>query len=552
MREEFENKSITEIQKELEKLERLKAYKIQKGMESGDFSQYLEASNAIEKAKAAKNPEPKSWLLTPPDQPSAHNGFKESNRYHGLSFHTLRRMGDIWIVKDIVNTRIDQISDYLNFTNDTQKEGYTIRRKPDLFGNESTGMPSRQDQKRIADIVRFLENSGNNSKWSQHDDLLSFARKIMTDSMTLDQATAEIVRNKGGELNNYIALDSAFIRQLDTDDPTLRNNYKDWVKVIDGEEFLPRFGYVHNNMIQRNKATGELMVYYPWELAYGVRNKSTNVYRYGYGTSEIETAMEVITWILWGFQYNGNFFKQGSQPKGFVNIKSGGGDNTVLEDFKQQWRTMMTGVQNSHRTAVFEGIDLEWVDLQKGNREMEYHQWVEFLLVIFCSIYRIDPSEMGFSFANQSQVFGQDGQKERLQHSKNKGLKPLLVFLQKFINRYIVSELDSEFEFVFTGIDVENEDAQVELDSKKLNAGMVSQEDMFEKYSGRKVNPDKDTILNQVYQQAKQGGGAEMNAMVDKMGQDGETENPFDEYKKSADENPFAKSALDYLEKTLN
>jgi hypothetical protein len=213
-------------------------------------------------------------------------------------------------------------------------------------------------------------------------------------------------------------------------------------------------------------------------------------------------------------------------------------DNTTLNEFKQSWREMVTGTANSHKIPVFEGIDLEWHDLQKGNREMEFNKWMEFLLVIFCSLYRIDPSELGFNFAAASTIFGQDGQKERLKHSKSKGLKPLLIFLQDIINKYIVSELNPEYSFKFTGIDIEDEDDQVTLDDKKLKAGVVSFESMFEKYMGRKFNPKSDTILNQVFQQAqqaKQFGGEGMNEMVDdENGTKGQgMQNPFEEFGKA-------------------
>ena len=135
---------------------------------------------------------------------------------------------------------------------------------------------------------------------------------------------------------------------------------------------------------------------------------------------------------------------------------------------------------------MFQGMDLEWIDLQ-SNRDMEFTQWLEFLIIMFCSVYTIDPSELGFNFKQQAQIFGQEGQQARLDHSKNKGLKPLLRFLESIINKFIVSELDEGLEFSFTGIDTEDEAAQVDLDSKKLTAGMISFESAFEKYEGEKI-----------------------------------------------------------------
>lgn len=248
---------------------------------------------------------------------------------------------------------------------------------------------------------------------------------------------------------------------------------------------------------------------------------------------------------------------QGSQPKGFINIKNPDISNSTLQEFRQAWTQTMAGYQNSHRTPVINGIDLEWVDLQKlSNRDMEFNEWIKFLIIMTCSVYRIDPSELGFNFKESQQIFGQDGQRERLKHSREKGLKPLLIFLQGVITKYIVSELDENYEFAFTGIEVEDEEAQVKLDSEKLSSGMISMQDIFKKYNGRDFDPEKDIILNQVYQGMKQ--AEEQNKMfgASQPGQqpegvpEGDEEDPFAQYK-SFNENPIMKPAVDYYLKNL-
>jgi len=311
-----------------------------------------------------------------------------------------------------------------------------------------------------------------------------------------------------------------------------------------------------NSQIVKHPTTGSPIIYYPWELGYGVRNKTTNVRKNGYGVSEMETLMDLVTYILWGVQYNGNFFKQGSQPKGFMNVKGGNVDNTTLNEFRTAWRQTMSSVSNSHKLPVIQGMDLEWIDLQSSNRDMEFNQWLEFLIIMFCSVYTIDPSELGFNFRQQAQMFGQEGQQARLDHSMNKGLKPILRFLEGIINKYIVDELDSTLEFSFTGVDTEDEAAQVELDGKKLAAGMVSFEGMFQKYEGEKYDEKKHTILNQVFQQAqqaKQFGGEESNAAVDEMtGEEDEgAQNPFAQFEKAGQNDPIIAESLKYIEKAF-
>ena len=494
-----------------------------------------------------------SVFFDPNDLSGNGKGFKDSRGI--LSFETLRKMGDLWIIRAIVNTRIEQIQNFLHFSEDEQKEGFTIRRKKGLFKDRDEEELSEEDKKKIENIVKFLERGGWTEKWDNVDDLQTFVRKITFDSLTLDQLAFEIVRNRNWELNKFRAVDASMIRFLDSVDPRQRESLEDYRY----RGYLPRYCMVWDELILKNPITKEPILYYPWELGFGIRNKSSNIRRNGYGTSELETLVEIITWILWGMQYNGNFFSQGSQPKGFINVKNANISNSTLNEFRQAWSQTMKGVQNSHRVPVINGIDLEWIDLQKNNRDMEFNEWLKFLIIISCAVYRMDPTELGFQFKDQAQIFGQDGQKQRLQHSREKGLKPLLIFLQNIITEYLVSELNEDFEFVFTGIEVVDEEAQVKLDKDKLEMGMVAMQDIFKKYSGREFDPENDIILNQVYQtaqatkQQQEMYGASVPGESEEEGvpMDEEMEeNPFDKYK-SFSNDPIMGPAIDYYRKNL-
>lgn len=522
--------------------------KLQAALNSNDAGEIMKANLYLGEI----NRQPtriQSVFFDPNDISGNGRGFKDSKGV--LSFSVLRRMGDIHIVKSIVSTRVEQIMNFMDFSEDEQKEGFTIRKKKSLFSTGDEKL-TNEDKKKISKIVDFLEKGGWTDKWDNVDSLQEFVSKIMSDSLTLDQLAFEMVRNRMWELQKFRAVDASLIRFLDSVDPRQREGFEQYRF----KGHLPRYCMVWDEMILHNPITKEPILYYPWELGFGIRNKTSDVRRNGYGVSELETLVEIITWILWGLTYNGNFFKNGSQPKGFINIKNPNISNSTLQEFRQAWTQTMVGVNQSHRTPVINGIDLEWIDLQKlSNRDMEFNEWTKFLIIMACSVYRIDPSELGFNFKESQQIFGQDGQRERLKHSREKGLKPLLIFLQGIITKYIVSELDENYEFAFTGIEVEDEEAQVKLDSEKLSSGMVSMQDIFKKYNGRDFDPEKDIILNQVYQGMKQ--AEEQNKMfgASQPGQQPEgvpenEEDPFAQYK-SFNDNPIMKPAVDYYLKNL-
>lgn len=528
--------------------------RLQKSLTSESFEEVMKAQAFIaeqqKNGRRAPQPEIKSILWNPSEIGFNGKGYRDPN--NGISFGTLNRMGEIFIVKAIINTRIEQVQNFLKYSLDDQKPGYQIRYKKSP-GSEDKEL-NEKDKKIVDYIVKFLEEGGENDKWECEDNFQEFTRKVLRDSLVLDQMTFELVRARNMNLKKYRAVDAALIRQLDTNDP----RYAQMFENFRWHGYLPRYAMVWDGQIIRHPVTNEYVVFYPWELGYGVRNKTTNVLRNGYGCSELETLIEIVTWILWGMQYNGNFFKQGSQPKGFINVKNGNIDQGTLNEFRQDWKQTMSTVYNSHKIPVIQGIDLEWIDLQQTNRDMEFTEWIKFLLVIACAVYRMDPSELGFQFQDAARIFGQEGQKERLDHSRQKGLIPLLVFYQNVLNKYIISEIDDRLELVFTGIEIEDEAAQVELDKKKSEAGFVSLEDMFEKYSGRKFNPEKDTILNTVYQSAqsnKMMGGEGMNQIVDdEEGKDSPktAQEAIDQMlvEKSMD-NPILGKALEFIDSQL-
>lgn len=526
--------------------------RLEKALRSENVEDVLKAQAFIaqqEKNGRAVKPDIKSILWNPSDIGFNGRGYRDPN--NGIPFTTLQRMGDIYIIKSIINTRIEQIQNFLRYSDDDQKPGFQLRYKRVVGGGVKE--VSKKDMKVVEGLVRFLEDGGENDKWSSEDNFQDFTRKVIKDSLCLDQMCFEVVRSRNMKVNKFRAVDAALIRQLDTDDP----RYASMFEQYRWHGYLPRYAMVWDSQIIRNPATDELVVYYPWELGYGIRNKTTNVFRNGYGCSELETLIEVVTWILWGMQYNGNFFKQGSQPKGFINVKNSNIDQGTLNEFRQDWKQTMSSVYNAHKIPVIQGIDLEWVDLQQSNKDMEFTEWIKFLFVVTCAVYRIDPSELGFQFQDAARVFGQDGQKERLDHSQKKGLFPLLIFFQNIINRYVISEIDDRFEFVFTGVDIKDESAQIEIDKKKLDAGVVSLEDMFRKYSGRELDPEKDTILNSIYQTAqsnKMMGGEDMNGAVDEMnGEGGNGDFDIaDMLMQKSQGNPILGKALEFIDNQLS
>jgi hypothetical protein len=530
-------KSLPELKNKKEELQLLELHLIEKSLRSDDPRQYVEAKTYIKNIEDKKKNDLRSFSFSPEFNYYTGQGFKYKPA--GLNNDLLRNMSSTPQIKAIINTRIEQAGNFNQFTTDLQKPGWTIAKRSGLFDTEEKELTS-QEKRQIEAIVMFLQRGGNVGKWD-FDGWETFTRKLYEDSWAIDQGTFEIAVDRMGRPNSFDVYDGTTFYLAEHNARDEKDLEKLDAYMING--YLPKYVQVFQNKVYRE--------YYPWELCFGVRNANTSYRLNGYGLSENEVLIQVITWMLNSNQYNGNFFQQGSNPKGILNFKDNV-NTTKLDEFKQAWGNTLSGVKNSHKLAAISGGNLEWINMQLSNRDMEFHKWTEFLTVQACTVFRIDPDEVGFHLENSKGMFGQDGQKERIKHSKEKGLEPFMKFWQRKFTKYLVGPLTNDaYEFKFTGLEPDDEEAILERDVKVLTNGGMSVQDFFMKHSNRDLDLNKDILLNQIllqYKQLEQVGDPESNQAVD------ENAGVFDEFEANKgggeeDKDPFAKALNHYMDK---
>jgi hypothetical protein len=531
-------KNLKELQSKQFELEKLEMFLIEKSLNSNSPQAYIEAQSYIKGIEEKKKNNLRSFTYSPTLPYFSGQGYKYKPQ--GLSSELLRVMSNTPQIRAIINTRIEQAENFGDFRIDNQVPGWTVAKKKGLFDTGDKELTNKEKQE-IEYVVKFLESGGTGDGWN-FEGWETFTRKLYNDSWSLDQGVFEVAIDRTGKPISFECYDGGtfYIAEHNEHNANL-DAYK-----ING--YLPRYVQVFGNVKQNE--------YYPWELCFGVRNASSSIHLNGYGLSEMEVLIQVITWMLNSNQYNGNFFQQGSNPKGILNFKDNVSDET-LNGFKQNWRNTLSGTNNSHKLAAISGGNLEWINMQLTNRDMEFNEWNQFLTIIACTVFRIDPSEVGFNVGVGNSVFGQDGQKERLRHSKEKGLEPFLKFWQRKITKYLVAPLTGgKYEFKFTGIEPDDEDAALEKDIKVLSSGGMSVQDFFMKYSGRELDTNKDMLLNSIalqYKQMQQNGTPEANQSVDEYS-DESYNNPYTQeplQDKSEKSDPFNKSLNLYLDKFI-
>lgn len=531
-------KQLETVELAQKKLEFKRMSIIEKAAKSDNPDDMIAAANAISQINKINETPAKTFFIDPLEF-SANLGYKD--KPFALTYTTLKRMAGTPVINAIIKTRKNQIADFAEPQSDRYSTGFIIRKK----NKNGIELKMSKKDKEIANyITDFILNCGVETNWTG-DDFDTFIRKIVDDSLIYDQMTFECIRNKKGQLQRFIATDASTFRMAET---AFRDDYENpyfqhsgsglWFNrnIIESKSKPIKGYYPEYVQIYQNRVVTE---YYPWELCFAVRNPTTSIYSNGYGVSELEELINVVTSMLWGDEYNRKFFSQGSAPKGLLRVK-GGMSETAVQQFKQQWQAMITGVMQSWKTPVVQA-DIDWIDLQKNNRDMEYSSWMEYLIKLACAIYSIDPSEIGWDISRSGGNSGlfEASQAERLQHSKDKGLYPMLKFIQRKLNKYVVEQINPDFELVFMGLNGMTIEKELDMDIKKLQSFMTLNE-IREKWDLPEVETGGDVIENSIYfqalsqakqqeMQAQQGGGM--------FGGQGDWGN--EEQSQNEEENPF-------------
>lgn len=442
-------------------------------------------------------------------------GFKD--RTYSLSYDVLKRIPEqLSVIAAIIQTRVYQISSFAAPFRLTKSLGFEVKHKdPAHYVTDS-------EREMIASIEQFIYNCGHpdenphNEHMVRRDDFETFLKKVVRDSLMYDQLCFEIVPNRKGEPYEFMAVDASTMRYAAVLNADEKTNWMERNGMAQEQNSSSPYRIPNNNNTQmprsKNFRPAYVMVidgqpveaFSRDEMAFGIRNPRTDLTIQGYGLSELELLISTITAHLYAEEYNRRFFMQGSSPKGILNFKGDEMTPDMLEGFRRQWRDNVQGVENSWKTPIMQSEGVEWIDLHKTNSDMEYNQWMEYLIKVSCAVFQIDPAEINFDLAggvSQTPLF-ESSSEWKLKASRDKGLKPLLRFIAKLINDYIVSKIDDRFTFDFVGLDELSEQEKHELRMEQLQSYMTLNE--IRAAEDLPPLPHGDMPMNPTYIQAKQ------------------------------------------------
>jgi hypothetical protein len=442
----------------------------------GGDSEETPESAPVPTDKATKEPKALFW---DPFAIIEQLGFRE--RPTSVSYMTLRAI--LWrmpIVQAIIQTRVTQVAGFSQPVKDRYENGFKLKLR------DIEAEPTGADKKWVQQMTTLIQRTGVTGNPRGRDAFETFLKKFTFDSLVFDQACFEVVPNRKKQPAEWYAVDATTMRLADSSS----------AYVDEDKDKEVRYVQVYDGAV--------ISEYTQEELCFGVRNPRTDIRTYGYGTSEMEMLVTTITAMLWAWDYNRNAFAQGSVQKGLLNFK-GAIPDKQMKAFRRHWYSMLSGVENAWRTPILNADDVQWLPMNSSNRDMEYNAWMDFLIKVACSMYLIDPVEVNFKYGNTGQrsAMGETHNRDKIIDSKERGLKPILRFIERCLNQYIVWPINEAFEFKFQGLDQDTRDELADRNMKLVKSTRTVNELRAEDDLPPIPGKTGDLILDPVFWQAK-------------------------------------------------
>jgi len=358
-------------------------------------------------------------------------------RPSNFSFDMMRSMVDQTpVLAAVIMTRQRQVKRFCRVAEGGQGFGYNIRLRDPAA---KLGNTERQ-------TIQLLEGFFTNCGWESNprqrarlkrDNFSGFMSKLVRDSLIMDSAAieTEYKRDRSRGLDGLYAVDGSTIR------------------------LCSEVGYQGDDeLFALQVVEGQIRAAYTYDdLIYVPRNPRSDVLVGGYGHSETELLIRVVTGFLNALTYNNSYFDKNAIPKGMLHL-SGDYSQDDLSAFKRYWNSMVRGINNAWTLPVMVSKNQEskasFENFGVDVNEMMFSKWMTFLTAIICAIYGIAPDEINFeSFSNGPSSLSGSDTEEKIVNSKDKGLRPLLAHFEDLFTDYVVAEFGDKYVFRWSGLD---------------------------------------------------------------------------------------------------
>jgi len=398
-----------------------------------------------------------SWDINPSDLRASYSEIEVGQSSHpgtaGLDFQTLRSMARVPVISAIIQTRINQVAEFATPCKDPYSIGYRIRLR------DADEQPTPKQKKEMRELSRWVQTCGD-PRIPGATNFEHFLRMVLRDSLIFDQACFEVVKTKGGNVAGFVAVDASTIRRAKATEPERRKG---------------RRNATSNSFVQvlNNKVVAK---FDDDELCFGIRRPRSWMSVSGYGYPELEELINVVTNLVNAESFNAANFTHGMHVAGILAVKSKM-NPSLFRSFRREFYAMLSGAHNAKKTPIIQldpenKEELQSVNMSNNNKDMEFSQWISWLLKISCTIYSMDPAEISFVYGSegQSHSLNEKSPMDRVLASKERGLRPLIRSVERWMNEFIIQKAYPDYCIEFAGFDARTEDAKLEFDIKTVKS----------------------------------------------------------------------------------
>jgi len=291
---------------------------------------------------------------------------------------------------------------------------------------------------------------------------------IIEDLMVLDAVALEKRKNLGGGMYGLLPIDAATIK--------IRT---------DSSGRTPEPPEVAYQQVIRGNISAEFTAD---EMYYGMLNPRTST---PYGLAPLETLVMTVNSALKSSLLNLEYMTEGNVPEGFYTVPKEW-TATQIREFQEIFDSAIAGDGSANSRIRFmpEGT---YTPTHKVD-DMRYKEFSEWLMKITCSVFDVQPIEIGFE---PKQGLGGAGFSEGQDIITNrKAIIPLANFMKDIWDRVIQEELGySDLEFRFEGLEYKDPKNEAEVNEILIRSGQVTVDEIRGQQQKDPLGVDKPFVL---------------------------------------------------------
>lgn len=270
-----------------------------------------------------------------------------------------------------------------------------------------------------------------------------FQDTLIEDLLVLDAACAYKQRDRAGNILYYMPVDSSTIKlRVDEQGNTPEPPEPAYIQYVNGNK------------------TGEFTAD---EMIYEMMNPRTET---PYGLAPLESLILIVTSALKGTLYNLAFLTEGNVPEGIMSMPEGWSTKQISE-YADYWDALISGDQGQQRKVKFAPGGSTYTATNKIT-DMAFKEFNEWLLMITCAMFDIQPQEIGFTM----QVNKANGA-EQNDIATRRGLLPLANLLTEIYDDIIQVDLGfPHLKFKFYGLEDRDQLLEAQVQQIHVQSGI--------------------------------------------------------------------------------